>query len=355
MDNRQRAQQRADQIRQFQCELAELQQVGVLALGEAQQQAIANYHQQLLAELTRDYDVDVNQRQKQFSLGMKVASFIGALALAASIFFLFYQFWGYLVTPVQVLVLIASPLLTLLLSSWFARREATGYYAKLASMVSFACFVLNLMMLGSIYNFAPSENAFLLWAIYGLLLAYAFDVRLLLGAAILSFAGFLAARTCTYAGGYWIYMGERPEVFLLPAVAIFTLPLWLKSNRYSGFAPIYRVLACLLCMIPVLILANYGRASYLPWDRSFIEGFYQLLGFTLSALLITLGVRQQWNDCVNTGNSFFVLFLYTKFFDWWWQSLPKYLFFLLIALVSIALLVFYKRYRSLALGEGQRP
>jgi hypothetical protein len=34
---------------------------------------------------------------------------------------------------------------------------------------------------------------------------------------------------------------------------------------------------------------------------------------------------------VNTGITFFVIFLYTKFFDWWWDALPKWLFFLLLA------------------------
>ena len=35
---------------------------------------------------------------------------------------------------------------------------------------------------------------------------------------------------------------------------------------------------------------------------------------------------------VNTGVVFFVIFLYTKFYDWWWDLLPKYLFFLILGL-----------------------
>ena len=33
----------------------------------------------------------------------------GALALAASVFFLFYQFWGFLATWLQVSILVAAP------------------------------------------------------------------------------------------------------------------------------------------------------------------------------------------------------------------------------------------------------
>jgi uncharacterized membrane protein len=64
-------------------------------------------------------------------------------------------------------------------------------------------------LFGQIFNITPSENALLLWAVYGVVLAYAFDVRLLLAMGILAFDGFIAARTYTWSGIYWLYMGER--------------------------------------------------------------------------------------------------------------------------------------------------
>lgn len=345
MDNKQKAQQRADQIQAFYDEVEVLAAEKVLQIGAVQLDSVARYHEDLLRELTKKYDIDTSSRQKQLSMGMKIASFIGALAMAASVFFLFYQFWGYLITSVQVSILIIAPLLTLFATNWVSQREATGYFAKLLSMVSFACFVLNLVMLGQIFNITPSENALLVWAVYGFVLAYAFDVRLLLAMGIVSLAGFVAARMGTWSGLYWLYMGERPENFLVPAVVIFTVPLWLKQNHYSGFAPIYRVFGCLLFFIPVLVLANWGYGSFLPWQISSIEGTYQMVGFIGSAALIALAIRMQWPDTVNTGNAFFVLFLYTKFYDWWWDIMPKYLFFLVIALTSLLLLFVYKRIR----------
>jgi hypothetical protein len=47
----------------------------------------------------------------------------------------------------------------------------------------------------------------------------------------------------------------------------------------------------------------------------------------------------------NLGCTFFVLYLYTKLFDWWWDWMPKYLFFLLLGLIAIGMLVFLKRLR----------
>jgi len=346
MDNKQKAQQRADQVQAFYDEVRLLEADQVLQLEEGQRESFANYHERLLKSLTEEFDIDTSSRQKQLSTGMKIASFIGALALAASVFFLFYQFWGYFSSPVQVMILVTAPLLTLFVTYWVSQREATGYFAKLLSMVSFACFVLNLVMLGQIFNITPSDKALLMWAGYGFLLAYAFDVRLLLAMGILSLAGFIAARTGSWSGMYWLSFGEKPENFILPALLIFTVPLWLRQQYYSGFAPIYRVFGCLLLLLPVLVLSNWGDGSYLFLDAAVIEGSYQLLGFVISAGLVALGIRQHWPDVINTGNAFFVLFLYTKMFDWWWDVMPKYLFFLVIALSSLLLLFVYKRIRQ---------
>ena len=51
---------------------------------------------------------------------------------------------------------------------------------------------------------------------------------------------------------------------------------------------------------------------------------------------------------MNTGVTLFVLFLYTKLFDWWWDAMPKYLFFLLMGLTAILLLLVFKRLRKVS-------
>jgi len=65
-----------------------------------------------------------------------------------------------------------------------------------------------------------------------------------------------------------------------------------------------------------------------------------------AAAVIWLGVRARWTDVVNTGVVFFVIFLYTKFYDWWWDVMPKYLFFLVLALTAVLALVILRRLRS---------
>ncbi len=339
------AQGRADRIMAFRDELAVLLSARIVNLSDDQHAAIAGYHERLLAGLSASYDIDVDRRDAQLSLGMKIASFLGALGLAASVFFLFYQFWGKIPTAIQVVLLVGAPGLVLFAAGYVACREKTGYFAKLLGMVCLSCFVLNLVMLGQIFNINPSPNAFLIWAVFALILAYAADARLLLAAGIISLAAFISARAGTWAGCYWLHFGERPENFF-PAAAILFSASFFSPRRFSGFAVIYRVFALLLLFLPILVLANWGMGSYLHLTNDSIEVSYQLAGFLFSALAIWLGIVRGWPEVVNTGNVFFVIFLYTKLYQWWWEWMPKYLFFLVIGLTAILMLFVFKRLRN---------
>lgn len=343
--SREEAQRRADGIRAYRQELDELGRQGVLALTPGQRAAVDRFHDQVLAELARSFDIDRDAQAKQLSLGMRVASFLGALALAASAFFLVHQFWGLLPSAAQVGVLIGGALGSCAFVGWLHEREGAGYFTKLAAMVAFACFVLNIAVFGEIFNITPSDKALLVWAAYGALLAYACDLRLLLAAGILCFIAFVSARTGTYAGAYWLYFGERPENFFPAAALLLAAPYIGHHGRYAHFIPVYRVFGLLTLFVPMLVLANWGRVSYLDLDPDVIEGGYQLAGFAGSALVIWWGARRHAQDAVNTGVSLFVVFLYTKMFDWWWEILPKYLFFLVLGLTAVVILLVLRRLR----------
>jgi hypothetical protein len=92
--SRSEAQQRADEIRVFRTELSRLEAEGALQLSALQMQALTVHQDRLLANFAAAFDIDRDIKAHQLSLGMRLASFLGALALAASVFFFFYQFWG---------------------------------------------------------------------------------------------------------------------------------------------------------------------------------------------------------------------------------------------------------------------
>lgn len=339
------AQQRADQIDAFHKELTVLNDEQILHLPIEQLEVIHQYHQKITEQLNRDFDIDVNQKGKNLTVGMQITSFLGAVALAASVFFLFYQYWGYFNTLTQVVILLAAPLLTLIASFLIREKEKTGYFSKLMALISFACFVLNLSMFGQIFNLAPTDNALAIWCAYALVLAYALDIRLLLAAAITCFYAFIAARVGEWYGIYWLSMGDHPETFILPALILFFIPSVFSHRQFHNFAAIYRVLSLCGLFLAILIMSHWGRSSFLPWDVSTIENFYQIAGFILAAGFMALGIKKAWLPVVNTANVFFVIFLYTKFYDWWWAWLPKYLFFFLIGITSVLFLLIFNRLR----------
>ena len=73
------AQRRADQIRYFQAELEMIEQENITTINESQRSAVVDYHKGLLAQLSSIFDIDSSKREKQLSLGMKIASFLGDL------------------------------------------------------------------------------------------------------------------------------------------------------------------------------------------------------------------------------------------------------------------------------------
>jgi hypothetical protein len=331
------AQARIDRIAAFGDELLALEQDGVLALDEDARQRVAAYHEALIDQLRTRFDVDIGADHKRLSLGMRIASLIGALALSAALFFFFYRIWGLMTTPVQVSMLIIAPILAVGAAAWAAERERTLYFTSLLALLALTCFVLNLSMLGQIFNITPSQNAFLAWGLFAGLLAYAWGLKLVLTAGLVCLVGYLSASIGAWGGTYWLHFGQRPENVLIAGVLI-SLPGFFVHRVRPEFAGIYRNFGLLVVFISVLILAHWGRASYLQLSPSLIEGIYQTAGFAGSALVIWLGIRQARPGLFNLGSTFFILFLYTKVFDWWWDWLPKWLFFLVVGLIAIGVL-----------------
>ena len=66
----------------------------------------------------------------------------------------------------------------------------------------------------------------------------------------------------------------------------------------------------------------------------------------LSAGAIWLGIKRGWNGIVNTGALFFTIFAFTRLYHWWWDWMPRYLFFAAIGGLGIALVLAFKHIRS---------
>ena len=348
MTSKTAAQRRADAIRAFKDELARLEGEGGLALTDEQKIKLEAHHAALLARFGRSFDIDRTAKQAQLSTGMRAASFLGAVALSASVFFLFRQFWGRIDTPLQVVILAGAAIGSFGATIAIHRRDPSGYFTNLAAMVAFACFVLDLSLLGQIFNLRASPDALLMWGALALVLAYQCDLPILLGAGILCIGGWIPARLATMAGVHWSQFIERPENLFVPCAAAFVLPLFVAHRDRPTFPAVYRGLGLTAALIAVLVLSNVGETSYLRGDVDWIESAYQWAGFVASAAIVGLAVRRGWNESINLGVAFFVIFLFMKFFAWWWETMPRYLFFFILGLTAVLVIMVLRRLRAAA-------
>jgi hypothetical protein len=347
---RQEAQRRADRIQSFWEELQSLEQEQVLVLPDGERQTLRQHHDRILESLSLQFEVDTTKVQKQLSLGMRIVSLLGALSFSAAVFFLAYHFWDRLSTPVRVLILVSAPWSATIAVDYVARRERTLYFAPIIGLLAFTAFALDLALLRDLFNLSASAAGLLVLSAFAFILAYTYNLRFLLIAGIIAFMCYLSASFGAARGVYWLSLGQRPEDFILAGLIITALFL-VPHRRYPGFPRVYRVCGLLAVFMALLVLGSYGYWSYLRWPAKQVEFLYQMASFVVSGAAIWLGVRWRLQDVVITGNVFFIIFLYTRFFAWWWPWMPAYLFFFIVGVITVAILFYLKWLRRLTLEQ----
>ena len=343
---REAAQRRVDRIRAFREELAELERLGVVALDGGQQDRLRRFHDEAVASLAARFDVDSTEAERRLSLGMRIASLLGAIALSAAVYFFFYRFWGSLSTGVQLVVLATAPLVAVGAMELAARKERTLYVAGILGLVAVACFVLDLNVLGATFNVEPAPGAFLAWSAFAGLLAYAYGLQLLLLVAIVGFIVFLSSQVAVWTGYPLNLSLQRPESLFLPGVLLLLMAAFVPSRGLPRFPLFYRVSGLIVLLFAFFVLSNWGWNSYLPWPWGAVEIVYQVVGFAVAGLAIAVGNRRGWREVETVGTAFFVLFLFARFFDWWWDWMPRWLFFLVIGTLAVSILLALRRLRS---------
>ena len=339
------AQETADRVRILRDELARPELKAALSLSPEQVAQFDAWAERTLARLTGEFDVDTTVSQKRLSWGMRIASTLGGLAICASVVLFFMRFWGYLSTPVQIGVVILAPLLAVIGTEYAARLERTLYFAGLMALVAVTAFILNLSVLGDIFNIASTEKALLAWGAFALLLAYRYGLRLILAIGLVLLLGYGAAALTAQLGHRWTDFAGRPEHVAVLALILLSVPLLVNHPLNSDFPSVYRLIGPLALFISILSLAEWGAQSYLPLENNSVERLYEFTGLALAAASVWLGIKRNWDGIVNTGSAFFAIFLFSRLYHWWWDWMPKYLFFAVIGVIGILLLAILRLMR----------
>jgi hypothetical protein len=347
------AQRRVHRIRAFHAELDALTAAGVITLNEAARDSITRYHDAVLSRLAATHDIDRTDAAGQLSRGMQIASFFAALALTAAVYSLVSRFWDRMDVPLQATLLCAFPLMALVGVELSAQRERTLYVASIFALVANGTYWLAIFVLGEVLNVPIPALAVWGGALFGLALALPYGFRLLLGGALVAFLLALSGSVFQAAGVPWTAAMEFPEpltaaAFLLLAVA----PRF--GAIHQSFAPVTRAVAFTIGFLGLLLLSIAGPASLLPTPVGVTELIYQGLMLLASVGALLMGVRRHWPETVYIAAVALTIFLFGRFVDWFWDAIPRFVFFLLLAAMAFAWLLALRRLRTRLVVEGSR-
>lgn len=347
-----KAQQRVDRIAAFRAELAELEREQGLTLTPDQRARLDSHLQRVLAELNQQFGADVSESERRLSWGMRLVALFGGIAFFVALFLFLQRIWGALSVVAQGGLLATIPLLLLAATAYAASRRVAPYYLGLLGLATGMAFVLGLSVLGSIFNTTPSSNALLAWGVFAVLLAYAVGLRLLLGAGLVLLCAWTAAWFAIRGGDYWVNF-FNPGWHLIPgAVVLYAVP-WLSRGRNpQDFDFVYRFCGASVGLIALLILSKSADLCCPAPPTQMVETLYQIAGLLLSSGLVWHGLRLGRNGLVNLGAVGFVTFLFVCLHSWWWDWMPKYLFFLLLGIIALGLLAVFRRLRRRLTERG---
>jgi hypothetical protein len=345
LTDRQSAQSRLDRIGAFTAELHALEQGGIITLDAEQRRRLTEYHGGLSAALTARFDVDVNAGQRQMTIGMRIASLIGAIALCAAIVLFFYRIWGWLATAQQVAILIAAPAVGVVATEIADRYDRSRHFVFIAGIIACGGIVLNVAMVGTIFAMTDSPNALAVWGVFALIVGYGYGVRIAVAAGLALVGSCFVGVVFAARGFDWTAAFQRPEAFLPLGLAAFLIGAAIDRAWNRRFAPTYRIVGLVLLLVALWALSVEAAFSALTWTDTRVKAVYQVLGFLAAAMAIVVGVRRRWDETTSIGAAMFVIFLYTKFYQWFWDWMPAYLFFLIVGLVAVGAIVVLQRLR----------
>jgi len=325
------AQDRVDQIAAFRAEVEQLRREGGPALDSAQLAAILGHQDAVMAGLMRDFDVDRTSAARRMSRGMQVASILGAAALVAAIVSFFFRIWGALSLVAQVLLLTAAPIAALGAMVAAGRIEKTRYVASLCAIVACGAFVLETVALGRMFNLRESPHALAFWAAFAFAVAMPWRFMVPFALGVLSLTLYLAGGAFELLGHPWTNVMSRPELVMLSAALL--LPLAPRAG--VDLTPVARGVLLILALLPLLALSSVESASLLPVDGSAARVGYQIVAFVAAFAVIAYALVRGQAETLAIGVMFAGLFLLTRFVDWWWDWMPKYLFFLILAVIAL--------------------
>lgn len=340
-------QQRVAAILAFREELARLEAEGIATIDPAAKDRIRVHHDEVLAALAASGEVDLSASAARLSIGMRVATLLGTIALSAAYAFFVSAHWGQLGEAMQLALVILPPILLAGLTHLAARREASGYVAALLATVAAIAMAVNLGTLGTLYNLPDSRRVFLATGLLALLLAYGYRLTLPLLVAIAGLGGWLWSLGAIPLGLWWRDGFLLMEPLILVGGLAFAVPSLARGP--AAFEPWWRGAGTAAMVLGLLLVQSNSHLSMLTTVApATVELAYKIVGAAALVALITWGIRHGSAIVTRIATTGAVLYLFMRLVDWFWDLVPKWAFFLIVGGFALAVLFGLRRLRRLA-------
>ncbi len=345
MRSRLDAQRRADRIRAFRDELEQLRAEGRSPLTSEEDAALADHHDRVLAALVLEYDVDRSASAGHLSRGLRAASFFGAVTLVAAVALLVTRWWGGLSMPAQVTLLTLIPLAALGGVELAARREKTRDVAALSALAACGTAWVAVWMVPRILDLPFA--ALLIWpgVLFGLAVALSYGFRVVLAVTLVALIVALAAPFFAAGGVPWTIVFQRLEPIAIVASAL-ALAAPRLASAGEGFDAVARGVGIGVGLGALLMLATVSGTSLLPFAPETSRLVYQPIMLVATLAWMTLSMARREAAAFVVAATCFALFLLVRYADWFWGTVPAWVFFLALAglaFVSIAILRRWRR------------
>ena len=134
------------------------------------------------------------------------------------------------------------------------------------------------------------------------------------------------------------------EPLLAVGLLALAAPAWIRGP--AKFAPWWRGMGATALVLGLMLVESQGSLSaFATADVHAIEIGYKIVGALALTALVAWGIRRDQRVVTLIGSAGAVLYLFMRLVDWFWDLLPKWLFFLLVGAFALAVLLVLRRLR----------
>jgi hypothetical protein len=149
----------------------------------------------------------------------------------------------------------------------------------------------------------------------------------------------------------WTHVIEFPELLTAAAFILACLAPRLYPQEPS-FAAVARIVGFATAFLGLVLLSTSGRLSLLPVSGGVAQSTYQGVMLVIGVGTMMIAIKNRWNETVYIAAAALTLFIVVRFVDWFWDALPPYLFFFLLAALAFAWLFALRRVRRRLSAEA---